>query len=68
MRRPSGEKSGRASLASESGVRFTRPVPSLRIFQMSTSTASEANGGPTMNASHWPSLDHEGPQAESGPR
>ena len=66
MRRPSGEKSGRASLASESGVRLTRPVPSLRIFQMSTSTASEANGGPTMNASHSAVLGPRGPPGGGG--
>ena len=67
-RRPSGEKSGNASLASESGVRFTPSPPPAPIFQMSTSTLPRANGGPTANASQRPSFDQEGPQTESGPR
>ena len=68
IRRPSGEKSGNASFVTESGVRFAAPLASLRIFQMSTSALPDANGGPTANASHRPSFDQEGPQAESGPR
>src|SRR5688500_10324392 len=68
MRRPSGEKSGQASLAGESAVRFTAWLPSGRLFQMSTFSEPAPNGAPTPKASQAPSADQAGPHAEFSPR